>query len=59
MEGRCVKIRVLLDQGSTLNFISESLRQTLRAKQQRTDRQIHYIKKLYRPCEGFVRIGPL
>jgi len=34
-EGRCFKVRALLDQGSTVSFISESLCQTLRTKRQR------------------------
>lgn len=40
MEGRCLRVRALLDQGSTFSFISESLCQALRTKRQRTDLQI-------------------
>jgi len=39
-EGRCFQVRALLDQGSTLSFISESLCQTPRTKRQRADLQI-------------------
>ncbi|XP_067205326.1 uncharacterized protein [Linepithema humile] len=39
-EGRCFKVRALLDQGSNFSFISESLCQTIRTKRQRTDLQI-------------------
>ncbi|XP_029172968.1 uncharacterized protein LOC114941934 [Nylanderia fulva] len=39
-EGRCFKVRALLDQGSNFSFISEALSQTLRTKRQRTDLQI-------------------
>lgn len=39
-EGRTIKVRALLDQGSTFSFISESLCQTLRTKRQRADLQI-------------------
>jgi len=40
-EGRHFKVRVLLDQGSILSFISTSLCRTLRTKRQRVDLQIH------------------
>ncbi|XP_029178118.1 uncharacterized protein LOC114945928 [Nylanderia fulva] len=39
-EGRCLKVRALLDQGSTFSFISESLSQALRTKRQRANLQI-------------------
>jgi hypothetical protein len=39
-EGRCIKVRALLNQGSTLSFIFESLCQTLRTAQRRADLQI-------------------
>ncbi|XP_029156123.1 uncharacterized protein LOC114946183 [Nylanderia fulva] len=39
-EGRCFKVRALLDQGSNFSFISEALCQTMRAKRQRADLQI-------------------
>ncbi|XP_011708366.1 PREDICTED: uncharacterized protein LOC105463048 [Wasmannia auropunctata] len=39
-EGRTVRARALLDQGSTFSFISESLCQTLRTRRQRTHLQI-------------------
>jgi len=39
-EGRRFKVRALLDQGSTLSFISEFLCQTLRTKRQHADLQI-------------------
>jgi len=39
-EGRRFKVRALLDQGSTVSFISASLCRTLRTKRQRVDLQI-------------------
>ncbi|XP_029175539.1 uncharacterized protein LOC114944006 [Nylanderia fulva] len=39
-EGRCFKVRALLDQGSNFSFISETLCQTIRTRRQRTDLQI-------------------
>ncbi|XP_029178110.1 uncharacterized protein LOC114945917 [Nylanderia fulva] len=39
-EGRCFKVRALLDQGSNFSFISEALCQTIRARRQRADLQI-------------------
>jgi len=41
-EGRRFKVRALLDQGSTLSFISASLCRILRTKRQRIDLQIRY-----------------
>jgi len=45
-ESRCVKVRALLDQSSTLSFISESLCQTLRTKR-RADLQIRCFGENY------------
>nr|XP_012227877.1 PREDICTED: uncharacterized protein LOC105675368 [Linepithema humile] len=39
-EGRCLKVRALLDQGSIFSFVSKSLCQALRTKHQRADLQI-------------------
>jgi len=39
-EGQCFQVRALLDQGSTLSFISESRSQTPRTKRQSADLQI-------------------
>jgi len=43
-EGRCVKVRALLDQGSTLSFISESLCWTSRTRRQCADLQTRFGK---------------
>jgi len=39
-EGRCFRVRALLDQGFIFSFISESLGQALRTNRQRTDLKI-------------------
>jgi hypothetical protein len=46
-EGSCVKVRTLLDQGSTLGFISGSLCRILRATRQYADFQIRRFGKNY------------
>jgi len=46
-EGRCLKVRALLDQGSTFSFISEFLCQALRTKRQRTDLRIKCFGEKY------------
>jgi hypothetical protein len=47
-EGRRVPVRALLDQCSTLNFISESLCKTLRTKRQRIDLTISRVTGMER-----------
>lgn len=47
LEGRCFKVRALLDQGSTFSFISESLCQTLRTKRQRAELHIRCFGEKY------------
>jgi len=44
---QCLKVRILLDRGSTVSFISESLCQTLRTKRQRAEFQIRYFGDNY------------
>ncbi|KAH0944533.1 hypothetical protein HN011_003266, partial [Eciton burchellii] len=51
-EGTCVKVRMLLDQGSTLSFISETLCRTLRATRQCTDLRI---RRFGKDCTGHAR----
>jgi hypothetical protein len=46
-EGRCVKVRALLDQGSTLSFISKALCRTLRTIRQCANLQIRRFGKNY------------
>jgi len=46
-EGSCVKVRMLLDQGSTLSFISKSLCRTLRPTRRCADLQIRRFWKNY------------
>ncbi|KAH0946872.1 hypothetical protein HN011_011957, partial [Eciton burchellii] len=51
-EGSCVKVRTLLDQESTLNFISKSLCRTLRATRRCADLRIRRFEK---DCTGHAR----
>jgi hypothetical protein len=46
-EDRCVKVRALLDQGSTLSFLSKSRCRTLRMSRQCADLQIRRFRKNY------------
>jgi len=46
-EGRKFKVRALLDQGSAVNFIFESLCQTIRTKRYRASLQVHCFGERY------------
>lgn len=47
VEGRKFKVRALLDQGSAVSFISQSLYQTMRTKHYRANLQVHCFGEQY------------
>jgi len=56
-EGQCFQVRTLLDQRSTLSFISESLCQTPRTKRQRTDSEVRRVRSVER-YDGRTFVAP-